>query len=177
MLVSLQSAELLGAVSVLFERLLVPSKVREELELGGERNDPARKAIAEFAIFEPCDDYDPSLVRLLLDTRANMKRGRDQGEAEAVIQAAMRPASMVLADDLLGREWARKHAKECHGTIWICRELRDKGYLTELRPYYIRMLRCGRRQPRELINDHLLEFHESPITEEEYRQYTPRPQA
>lgn len=176
-LVSLQSAELLGAVSVLFERLLVPSKVREELELGGERNDPARKAIAEFAIFEPCDDYDPSLVRLLLDTRANMKRGRDQGEAEAVIQAAMRPASMVLADDLLGREWARKHAKECHGTIWICRELRDKGYLTELRPYYIRMLRCGRRQPRELINDRLLEFHESPITEEEYRQYTPRPQA
>ena len=171
-LVSLQSAELLGAISVLFEQLLVPSKVREELERGGERNDAARKAIAEFAIFEACDDYDPSLVRLLLDTRENMRRGKDQGEAEAVIQAAMRPASMVLADDLLAREWARKHAKECHGTIWICRELRGRGYLTELRPYYIRMLRCGRRQPRKEMNDHLLEFREPPITEEEFREYT-----
>ena len=171
-LVSLQSAELLGAISVLFERLLVPSKVREELERGGERNEAARKAVGEFAIFEACSDYDPSLVRLLLDTRENMRRGRDQGEAEAVIQAAMRPANMVLADDRLAREWARKHAKECHGTIWICHELRGKGYLTELRPYYIRMLRCGRRQPRKEMNNHLLEFCEPPITEEEFREYT-----
>lgn len=177
MLVSLQSAELLGAVSVLFERLWVPSKVREELERGGERNDLARKAIAEFAIFEACDDYDPSLVRLLLDTREDMRRGRDQGEAEAVIQAAMRPASMVLADDLLARDWARKHARECHGTIWICRELRAKGYLTELRPYYVRMHRGGRRQPRKEMNDHLVEFDEPPITGEEFREYTSQPQA
>jgi len=176
-LVSLQSAELLGAVSVLFERLWVPSKVREELERGGERNDLARKAIAEFAIFEACDDYDPSLVRLLLDTREDMRRGRDQGEAEAVIQAAMRPASMVLADDLLARDWARKHARECHGTIWICRELRAKGYLTELRPYYVRMHRGGRRQPRKEMNDHLVEFDEPPITGEEFREYTSQPQA
>jgi predicted nucleic acid-binding protein len=174
-LVSLQSADLLGAVSVLFERLLVPSKVREELERGGERNDRARRAISEFAIFEDCNDYDPSLVRLLMDTRENMRLGRDQGEAEAVIQAASRPTTMVLADDLLARKWARSHARECHGTIWICHELRAKGYLVELRRYYIRLLRSGRRQPREVMNEHLLEFHEPPITEEEFRQYTPQP--
>jgi hypothetical protein len=54
--------------------------------------------------------------------------------------------------------------------------LRDKGYLTELRPYYIRMLRCGRRQPRKEMNDHLLEFREPPITEEEFREYTSQSQ-
>jgi len=59
-LVSLQSADLLGAVSVLFNRLLVPAKVREELKKGGERNRNALKAIEDFAIFEHCNDYDPA---------------------------------------------------------------------------------------------------------------------
>ncbi len=74
-LVSLQSAGLLGAVSVLFNRLLVPAKVREELEKGGARNRNALKAIEDFAIFEHCNDYDPALVQLLLQTRRHLKKG------------------------------------------------------------------------------------------------------
>lgn len=171
-LVSLQSAELLGAASVLFGRLLVPAKVRAELEAGGEANRAALAAIDDFAIFEPCDDYDPALVKWLLDTRANLRAGRDQGEAEAVIQAAQRSASMVLVDDRLGREWAKMHAAECHGTIWLCRELRRRGYLTELRPYFVRMIRHGCRQPFKEMNNYLREFAEPPITRREYRGYT-----
>ena len=44
-LVSLQSAELLGAVSVLFDRLLVPAMVRKELEDGGDNNRAALTAM------------------------------------------------------------------------------------------------------------------------------------
>lgn len=168
--ISLQCGELLAAVTVLFERLLVPTKVRKELERGGERSRAAREAIEEFAIFEPCDDYDRASVKVLLDTREHLRLGKDEGEAEAVIQASKRSA-MILTDDQLGRTWAERHRLECHGTLWICRELRFTGYLTELRPYYVRMLKHSRRLPLSAINDQLLEFHEPAITEEEHRAY------
>lgn len=170
-LVSLQSAGLLGAVSVLFNRLLVPAKVREELEKGGARNRNALKAIEDFAIFEHCNDYDPALVQLLLQTRRHLKKGKDEGEAEAVIQAAERPTKMVLTDDPLGRAWARNYTRDCHGTIWICYQLRHTGFLTELRPYYVRMLQRGRRQPLTGMNKYLQELGEPLISQEQYRSY------
>lgn len=80
-------------------------------------------------MFENCDDYDPTLVKLLLDTRIPVREGRDEDEAEAIIQASQRSADVVLIDDSLGRKWALLHSLECHGTISICRELRRTGYL------------------------------------------------
>ena len=170
-LVSLQCAELLGVVPALFDRVLIPVAVRKELEAGGEGNRAALMAIDEFAVFERCDDYDPASVKLLLDTRKHLALGRDAGEAEAVVQAAQRSASMVLVDDRLGRDWARRHSLECHGTIWLCRELRRTGFLRDLKPAYVRMLRRGRRQPLKEMNSYLLEFYEPPITEVEYREH------
>ena len=153
-LVSLQAADLIGAVSVLFDHLLVPAKVRKELIDGGKRNSSALGALKRFAFLKHCDDYNPELVQVLLDTRQHRKEGRDEGEAEAVIQAAQKRANMVLTDDALGREWAHRHSLECHGTVWICRELRRTGSLTELRPRYLRMLGSGRRHPIEVINEY-----------------------
>jgi predicted nucleic acid-binding protein len=164
---SLQSGDLLPAVNVLFNRILVPSKVRQELKDGGERNEAALRAIDEFAIFEPCDDYNRELVQHLLQTRDHLRIGRDEGEAEAVIQAAQGAVEVVLTDDAQGRRWARDHARECHGTIWICYELRRAGFLTELRPPYLKMLRSGRRHPLDQINAYLQEFREQPISAEE----------
>jgi predicted nucleic acid-binding protein len=169
-LVSLQSAQLLGAVSVLFDRLLVPAMVRKELEDGGENNRAALTAIDSFAIFEHCNDYDPSLVKTLLDTREFLREGRDRGEAEAVVQAAQRSAKMTLIDDPLGREWAKKHSIDCHGTIWLCRQLRYTGYLIELRCYFVRMIEHGRRQPLAEMNGFLEEFNESPISTDQYHE-------
>jgi predicted nucleic acid-binding protein len=173
-LVSLQSAELLGAISVLFNRILVPEKVREELRGGGEKNQAAIAAINDLAFFEHCNDYDRQLVKLLLDTRKHLKQGRDEGEAEAVVQATQRSASMVLSDDPLGRDWAKRHALDCHGAIWICHELRRTGYLGELRTYYVRMITRGRRQPLTEMNGFLQTFGEQPITQDEYREYISR---
>jgi predicted nucleic acid-binding protein len=169
-LLSLQSAELLGAVSVLFNRLLVPVNVRKELTDGGERSFPALKAIDEFAIFERCDVYDRASVDFLLQARKQRKEGKDKGEAEAVIQAAQRSAQMVLTDDWLGREWAEKHARECHGAIWICYELRRRGFLDELRLYFVRMLDLGRWLPLDGMNRYLEEFGEAPISKQEYEE-------
>jgi predicted nucleic acid-binding protein len=173
-LVSLHKAELLSAITVLFNRILIPAMVREELKNGGLATHGALVALTEFAIFEPCDDANPKLVEILLQTRRNLKRERDRGEAEAVIQAAQRGADMVLVDDRLGREWAATHRVESHGAIWLCAELRRRGYLAELKPHYVRMVQRGQRLPIKEMNEYLQEFDELAITEDEYNGLTRR---
>jgi predicted nucleic acid-binding protein len=167
-LVSLQHAGLLAALSVQFERVLVPVKVRSELRQGGERNEAALKALVDYSLFENCDDYDPALVRLLLDSRSLSREGRDEGEAEAVVQASQRGVKLVLTDDALGRKWAATHSLDCHGTIWVCVELRRTGYLMHLRPYFIRLIQSGRHMPLKEMNRFLVEFSETEIAVEDY---------
>lgn len=164
---------MIGATSVLFNRILVPRAVRAEIAAGGEQNREVTAALADFAIFEPCDDYEAALVRLLLDTRAALAEGEDQGEAEAIVQAARRSADMILVDDALGRRWAEAHSIECHGTLWLLDELRYRGYLAEVRPHFEQLIRAQRRQPPELINSVLRKYGEPEITPQDFRRLSP----
>jgi uncharacterized protein len=166
-LLSLQSTRLLASLPVLFERILVPSSVRSELTARPLENEPALRALREYAIFEGCDDFDFSLVKLLLDTRAQAKVERDRGEAEAVVQAVQRGAQFVLTDGGLGRRWTRDHRLEPHGTLWICRELRRTGYLEQLRPMFLRLIAAGRFQPRDEMKKILREFSEEEISDDQ----------
>ena len=160
---------MIGAASVLFSRLLVPVAVRDEITAGGERNAAAVQALAEYAIFESCNDYDWAGVEFLLQQRAQKAAGRDQGEAEAIAQAAQRSAEMVLVDDALGRQWASKMPLNCHGTLWVFEQLRTNGYISELRQYFMELIRNRRRQPLSVMNEVLTRFGESEITADEFR--------
>lgn len=162
-LLSLQCTGTIGAVSVLFERLLVPQAVRNEIDAGGERNAAILQALATYGLFESCDDYDWASVEFLLQQRTERQQGRDQGEAEAIVQAVKRSADMVLVDDALGREWAKNMLVDCHGTLWIFEQLRIRGYLLELRPHFLGLLRNRRRQPLSVMNDLLAHFRELEI--------------
>jgi uncharacterized protein len=163
-LLSLQSTGLLPSLPVLFDRILVPKAVRKEIVDGREGNASTLQALGEYAIFESCDHFDRSLVKWLLDTRAHAKAERDLGEAEAVVQAAQRGAQFVLTEDRLGREWARNHGLEPHGTLWICKELRRTGYLEKLRPVFVMLIAARRFQPRDEMNKILREFSEEEIS-------------
>ncbi len=168
-LLSLQCTGMIGAVSVLFSRLLVPSAVRKEIAAGGERNVLAAQALADFSLFIACEDFDPASVEVLLQERRFRGEGRDQGEAEAVAQAAQRSAQMVLVDDAFGRSMASSMSIECHGTLWIFDQLRTAGYVNALRPHFLHLLRSLRRQPLALMNEMLRRFGEAEIAQEEYR--------
>lgn len=170
-LCSLQSAQLLEKLSVLFNRILIPERVHKELSARPEANRPSLEAIEDLAFFHHCTDYDPLLVQWLLHTRKHRKEGKDRGEAEAVIQAAKHSA-VVLMDDHVGRVWAQRHSVECHGTIWLCRELRRRGFITALRPHFVRIVQQGHRQPLKHMNRYLQEFDETLITEQEYEELT-----
>jgi predicted nucleic acid-binding protein len=163
---------MIGAVSVLFTRLLVPIAVRRELAADAQKNFAAIRALEEFQIFDPCDDYDAASVDVLLQERAHRGAGRDEGEAEAVVQAAQRSAQMVLVDDALGRNWAKGMALEFHGTLWIFEQLRTIEYVRELRPHFDQLLRGRRRQPLTVMNDYLRQYDEAEITTEEFSRLT-----
>lgn len=171
-LISLQCAGLLHAIPVVLDRVLVPRKVCEELKNREDQNHGALRALDDFAFFENCDEYNVASVEFLLQNREQLRKERDQGEAEAVVQAAQKGVTMVLTDDSLGRKWAAAHSVEPHGTLWICRELRYRGFLTELRPYFVRMVRAGRRLPLAVMNEFLEEFVELTISLDEFLTYT-----
>src|SRR5271156_5538065 len=130
----------------------------------GSRNDAVFRALEEFAIFQPCDDYNKELVDLLLDTRSQLRKGRDEGEAEAVIQASKLDVAIVLTDDALGREWAEQHTRNPHGTLWILDRLRTNGFITELRPLFLKSITDKRRQPIDLMNQ-ILDRHSEKLIE------------
>ena len=168
-LLSLQCTGMIGAVSLLFNRLLVPVAVRREVAARADRNSTALAALDEFEFLDACDDYDPASVDVLLQERMYRGEGRDQGEAEAVAQAAQRSAQMVLVDDALGRSWAKAMALEYHGTFWIFEQLRAKGVVTQLRPHFDELLRSQRRQPLVSMNEILRKYDEPEITDDEFR--------
>jgi predicted nucleic acid-binding protein len=99
----------------------------------------------------------------LLDTRADLNHGRDHGEAEAIVQAAQRSATMILVDDALGREWAKDHDIECHGTLWLLDQLRTNGSIAALRPHFEQLIQSQRRQPLDLMNAFLGKHGEPPL--------------
>ena len=120
-------------------------------------------------MFVPCDDFDPASVEVLLQERSSRDEGRDQGEAEAVVQASQRSTRMVLVDDAFGRSMAGSMSIECHGTLWVFDQLRAAGYVNELRPLFVQLIRNLRRQPLASMHEILQKFGEAAITQEEYR--------
>jgi predicted nucleic acid-binding protein len=168
-LLSLRCTGVLGAISLLFDRILVPRAVWAELARGGPKNEAIESVLAEYGFFERCEDYDPARVKLLLDARESRKEGRDEGEAEAVIQAQERSCGMVLVDDKLGRAWADGHRLQCHGTLWVLEELRSRGIIRSLRPRFQALIRSHRRQPLEAMNQILAKFREPQISMDEKR--------
>jgi predicted nucleic acid-binding protein len=163
---------MIRAVPVLFSRLLVPTAVRRELAANSAGNAAALQALDDYVIFEPCNDYDPASVEILLQERKYRWRGKDQGEAEAVSQASQRSAQMVLVDDALGRKWAEKMKLECHGTLWIFEQLRTLEWIPELRQLFALLLRNGRRQPLSEMNRILRRYDEPQIAGGEFRHLT-----
>lgn len=154
---------------MLFDRILVPQAVWAELAKGGEKSVAIERVLEDYDFFERCKNYDAINVKLLLDTRKRQKKGRDEGEAEAVIQAQERSCGIVLVDDRLGRVWAKKHGLTCLGTLGILRELRQQGFLAMVRPHWEALIRGHRRQPLEDMNKILGEFGELQISIDEKR--------
>jgi len=152
-LIALESLDLLPKLSVLFDRIWIPKAVREETAKRHRRKHRITAIINRCAFYERCEVADQVRVELLLTggIRSSQPK-RHRGEAEAVIQATERGATTVLVDDPDGRGWAHSHRLECHGTIWVLRELHRIGVIPALEPMFRRLRGAGHRLPKAEIN-------------------------
>lgn len=99
---------------VLFDRLLVPTAVRTELQRRRGMKNRLRKVCDQYAYVEWCIDYDRTAADILRPER-KVRRNKDRGEAETIVQASTRGA-IAIVDDRWGRKQAELHRLDNWGT-------------------------------------------------------------
>lgn len=161
--IALDALDLLPKLSFLFSRVLLPKGVRVELFRRRRTKDRLQALLRTYAFLEVCDQYDQGAVDVLLIERTRLLL-EDRGEAEAVVQAASIGA-IVIADDEWGRALAAQYHLECHGTLWMLRQMFDVGLVSSpsLREGIFTLLRLGIRLPRAGIESLLQEIGAPPI--------------
>lgn len=147
-LIALYQLNLLDQVSLLFHRIHVPAAVRRDIRRKHRAQRGTIGALLEDkrGLYRPCNVRNRVRVALLLPVERPRPRVHE-GEAEAVIQASEIGATMVICDDPDGRKWAKGHALECHGTLWVLEQLRANGIVERLAPLIERLRERGHRLP------------------------------
>lgn len=162
-LIALDILGLIPRLSLLFEIVLVPRAVRREFYKRRVAKNQMRRFFRDFAFVRPCNDYERGAVEVYLIERARQDK-RDQGEAEAVVQAAQFGAA-VIVDDAWGREIAEKSELEVHGTFWLMQQFHGLGVLSAsaTRECFTLLRVNDRRLPWPMVNSFLRSIGQSEL--------------
>lgn len=99
-LIALIHLNLLTEISILFDRVHIPKRVREEVSKKRIGKRTLKSALRRLSMYKRCDVADRARLEFLLQERKRQrvlrKPSADRGEAEAVIQATEIEASMVI---------------------------------------------------------------------------------
>lgn len=107
----------------LYERVIIPRSVLDELRAV----DAQRVALDNFDWIDVIDLKDTSLYFDLLSDL-------DRGEAEAISLSLEINADLLLIDELLGRNAARKLGLEIVGLLGVLVEAKRNGLITAVKP-------------------------------------------
>lgn len=162
-LIALDHLNRIPQLSLIFDRVLVPKAVREELFKRRIMKDRLLAIFEEYDFFQRCDKYDKAIVDFLLAGRPEANRS-DRGEVEAVVQASDLGATVVV-DDPWGRTLAERSALDCHGTLWILERFHNLGLMpsSELRQEFATLKDRGIRLPWKTVNALLERVEEEPL--------------
>ena len=129
-LIALSGVECLALLPQLFQRVLVPNAVHQEVMAA-----PFEKSIAfpsELEIVLPAKQTDPLLLELL-----------DQGEAEVIQLARVNKQATVLIDELKGRKVARLYDLSVIGTARLLVEAKHLKLIESVGSLFHRMKKNG----------------------------------
>lgn len=136
----------LDLLPVLFNEVLVPLAVQDEVLRGGP-DVLGREALrAAFAT-------DWLRVRTVADSSAvaALRTDLDRGEAEAIVLMQEAGADLLLLDDRRARGTARRQGLPLTGTIGVLRLARDHELLTVVMPLLDELRRHGFRISRDVV--------------------------
>lgn len=143
-LILLAKIEALAILETLAIRCVIPTVVRDELDIGPSFGHPPVNApwLTTIPLREPVPAY----------IRATM----DDGEA-AVIQLALELGiARVCLDDLRGRRMAKALGLEVVGLLGLLIRAKRRGIIPALKPYTEQLLAAGARYSPKLIHEILI---------------------
>jgi len=112
----------------IYERVLIPPAVADELKRGGE-DEPRITQVLSVDWIEICQPTNIQLVKTL-QTESNL----DRGESEAIALAQELKADELLIDERLGRKEAVRLGLNITGLLGILLVAKRRGLVTEIRP-------------------------------------------
>ncbi|HEV2990616.1 MAG TPA: hypothetical protein VG759_19425 [Candidatus Angelobacter sp.] len=161
--IALDHLDLLRKLSVLFDRVLLPKAVRNDLFRRTSTKKRVQSLFRTYGFVTRCNDYDKGAVDILLAERVR-EGTEDRGEAEAVVQAAQ-VGAMVIVDDQWGRALAAQYNLDHHGTFWVIEQLHNLGLLSpsDLRISFEELRKRKIWLPQERVNALLEQIGEEPL--------------
>jgi len=129
----------------LFDRVLLPSSVKEEISA---RKDEAYEALQEAQGVEQVEIVTTSNVRFV----AGLRKRLGKGEAEAIVISLEKNADLVVLDDHTARLEARRLGLQVKGTLGIIRRMMELGIADiEVNELYERLQKMGFRIKKDLF--------------------------
>lgn len=150
-LISLAVLDLLELVNVLFTEIIVPSEVFQEIEASKDKRESAK--IKEFIKDRI---RSPKSIKPLKD-----KLGK--GETEAINLSLEMNVDLLIIDDKRARNAAESYNIKCIGTLGLLTLAKKKGFIEELREYFIRLIENKRYLSIDLLNRVLQVNQEKPL--------------
>ncbi|MGE5263649.1 MAG: DUF3368 domain-containing protein [Acidobacteriota bacterium] len=136
----------LDLLQQLYGQVLIPPAVRDEILSGG----PKGSGVAEL--------QKSNWIRTTLLTdpsRADLISDLDRGEAEVIALAKELNASLVIIDEHLGRQHAKRLGLKLTGTIGVLLEAKRKGLVPVVKPLLEQLVRGGIRLSDALVMEAL----------------------
>lgn len=133
-LIALSIIQQLELLPKLYQRVVIPHKVWEEITING-AGLPGASAISrlDWLIIEKPAQELLSPLSILLDS----------SEAEAIALAMSLPESTVLLDDAQARRVAERFGVNRIGTLGILRRAKKAGLINAIKPYILLLQKSG----------------------------------
>ena len=133
----------LELLAKLYQRVIIPEKVWEEITIHG-------AGLADAAAISQLDWL--IIQKPALELIKPLSILLDAGEAEAIALAMSLPDSTVLLDDAQARRVAERFGVNRIGTLGILRRAKKAGLITAIKPYTVQLQNSGIYMRQNLID-------------------------
>lgn len=145
-LIALSLVGQLDLLRLLYQEVLIPPEVRDEVMRGGAHG----IGVTEL---EHADWL--RVVELRDPGRADMLSDLDRGEAEVIALALEVRAEAVIIDERLARRHAKRMGLPLSGTLGVLLRAKRKGLIGEIRPFVEQIRRGGVRLSDAVVEEAL----------------------
>ncbi|MFM9886257.1 MAG: DUF3368 domain-containing protein [Burkholderiales bacterium] len=133
-LIALSAAGYIEVLPLLYERILVPREVADEIRAGGAQS-PGVRELSETAKFEVRVEH--------TEIPAYLVNALDRGEASVIATALLNNIRLVCIDETVGRRVARLAGLDLTGSIGILIKAKRQGFPVVIRDAIRRMRERG----------------------------------